>query len=137
MIRRQIPLNDEQRAKIITELRKDVALRQRGYRERALRIFPHICAKCSREFEGRRLKELTVHHKDHNHDHNPPDGSNWELLCVYCHDDEHEKFMKAGMAGAPDHPPAPSVFAAFEGLDALLKAKHPLDPDKGQDAAQR
>jgi hypothetical protein len=22
---------------------------------------------------------------------NPPDGSNWENLCVYCHDDEHSR----------------------------------------------
>ncbi|MFA7667514.1 MAG: HNH endonuclease, partial [Burkholderiaceae bacterium] len=22
-------------------------------------------------------------------DDNPPDGSNWELLCLYCHDNEH------------------------------------------------
>jgi hypothetical protein len=22
---------------------------------------------------------------------NPPDGSNWENLCVYCHDDEHHR----------------------------------------------
>jgi hypothetical protein len=36
---------------------------------------------------------LTVHHKDHNHDNNPPDGSNWELLCVYCHDYEHTKYL--------------------------------------------
>jgi uncharacterized metal-binding protein YceD (DUF177 family) len=24
-------------------------------------------------------------------DHNPADGSNWELLCVYCHDNEHSR----------------------------------------------
>ena len=24
-----------------------------------------------------------------NHDRNPPDGSNWENLCVYCHEAEH------------------------------------------------
>ena len=22
---------------------------------------------------------------------NPPDGSNWENLCIYCHDDEHSR----------------------------------------------
>ena len=32
-----------------------------------------------------------MHHKDHNHDNNPPDGSNWELLCLYCHDNEHSR----------------------------------------------
>ncbi len=37
------------------------------------------------------MRELTVHHVDHNHDNNPPDGSNWELLCIYCHDHEHTR----------------------------------------------
>ncbi len=32
------------------------------------------------------LGQLTAHHRDHNHDDNPPDGSNWEWLCLYCHD---------------------------------------------------
>jgi len=36
---------------------------------------------------------LTVHHKDHNHDNNPGDGSNWENLCIYCHDNEHRRFL--------------------------------------------
>ena len=39
---------------------------------------------------------LTVHHRDHNHDNNPVDGSNWELLCVYCHDNEHSRYVDAG-----------------------------------------
>jgi hypothetical protein len=54
-------------------------------------MFPWICARCGREFSGKKVRELTVHHKDHNHDNNPPDGSNWELLCLYCHDDEHSR----------------------------------------------
>lgn len=57
----------------------------KDYRSRALAMYPHICGRCAREFSGKKLKELTVHHKDHNHDNNPPDGSNWELLCMYCH----------------------------------------------------
>jgi hypothetical protein len=36
---------------------------------------------------------LTVHHKDGNHHNNPADGSNWENLCVYCHDDEHSRSL--------------------------------------------
>ncbi len=114
----------EERARILEELRRDVALRQRGYRERALRILPHICASCGREFSGKRLRELTVHHKDHNHDNNPPDGSNWELLCMYCHDHEHEKHLMAGVldGSAPDDRRlSPSVFSPFEKLDELLK----------------
>jgi 5-methylcytosine-specific restriction endonuclease McrA len=65
--------------------------REKTYRERALKILPHVCARCGREFSGKRLRELTVHHKDHNHDNNPPDGSNWELLCLYCHENEHAR----------------------------------------------
>nr|MDA3791903.1 YajD family HNH nuclease [Desulfobacula sp.] len=65
--------------------------RENTYREKALKLFPWICGHCGREFDGKRLRELTVHHKDHNHDNNPPDGSNWELLCIYCHDNEHSR----------------------------------------------
>jgi hypothetical protein len=59
------------------------------YREQSLRIHGLICAKCGREFEPKDRHLLTVHHKDGNHMNNPPDGSNWENLCVYCHEDEH------------------------------------------------
>ncbi|WP_052446057.1 YajD family HNH nuclease [Geoalkalibacter ferrihydriticus] len=72
-------------------MRKEEEQRQAGYREKALKLFPHVCGRCTREFEGKKLRELTVHHRDHNHDNNPPDGSNWELLCIYCHDHEHTR----------------------------------------------
>ena len=62
-----------------------------GYRERSLKIHGLICAKCGREFTGKNRRLLTVHHKDGNHLNNPADGSNWENLCVYCHDDEHSR----------------------------------------------
>ncbi len=75
----------------LAELRREEQLRQAGYREKALKLFPHVCGRCTREFEGKKLRELTVHHRDHNHDNNPPDGSNWELLCLYCHDHEHTR----------------------------------------------
>ena len=82
---------DEKRDRIIAEMRKEEQQRQAGYREKALKLFPHVCGRCAREFEGKKLRELTVHHRDHNHDNNPPDGSNWELLCLYCHDHEHTR----------------------------------------------
>ena len=82
---------DEKRDRIIAEMRKEEQQRQAGYREKALRLFPHVCGRCGREFEGKKLRELTVHHRDHNHDNNPPDGRNWELLCLYCHDHEHTR----------------------------------------------
>ena len=34
-----------------------------------------------------------MHHRDHNHDNNPADGSNWELLCLYCLDNEHARLL--------------------------------------------
>lgn len=62
-----------------------------GYREQSLRIHGLICAKCAREFDEKNRHLLTVHHKDGNHGNNPLDGSNWENLCVYCHEDEHTR----------------------------------------------
>ncbi len=117
------PLTDEQRRRILDDLRRETAARQQGYRERALKILPHVCASCGRSFAGARLKELTVHHKDHNHDNNPPDGSNWELLCLYCHDHEHEKNAQAGYGGGPtETTTAPTtLFNPFGKLDGLVK----------------
>jgi 5-methylcytosine-specific restriction endonuclease McrA len=65
------------------------------YREQALKLFPWVCGKCGRDFSGKKLRELTVHHKDHNYRNNPSDGSNWELLCIYCHDNEHSRLLDA------------------------------------------
>jgi hypothetical protein len=92
------------------------------YREQALKLFPHVCGRCAREFSGLRLRELTVHHKDGNHDRNPLDGSNWELLCVYCHENEHARLEdhKAG-GGAKGPTTAPATFKGLAGLDKLIK----------------
>ncbi len=68
--------------------------REQSYRGRALKLYPWICGRCSREFASQNLRELTVHHRDHNHDNNPSDGSNWELLCLYCHDNEHSRHIE-------------------------------------------
>jgi 5-methylcytosine-specific restriction endonuclease McrA len=87
--------------RIIAEARRNRELREKDYREQALKLYPHICARCGREFAGRKLRELTVHHKDHNHDNNPPDGANWELLCVYCHDNEHQEYLDEETFGRP------------------------------------
>ncbi len=84
-------MTEENRNRLVSEMRKEEQQRQSGYREQALKLFPHVCARCSREFEGQKIRELTVHHVDHNHDNNPPDGSNWALLCIYCHDHEHTR----------------------------------------------
>ena len=83
--------DSEKQARMVAEMRREQQQREAGYRERALKLFPPVCGRCAREFEGKKLRELTVHHKDHNHDNNPPDGNNWELLCLYCHDHEHTR----------------------------------------------
>ena len=126
MTSKKKPPDAEKKAQLINELRRDVALRQKSYRERALKMFPHVCASCGREFSGKRLHELTVHHKDHNHDNNPPDGSNWELLCIYCHDNEHSRDQVAEWydEATPDSEQAPSLtHRPFAGLGDLLKVK--------------
>jgi len=76
---------------LIRETKTAARARAQGYRERSLALHGWICAKCAREFDCATRHLLTVHHKDGNHDNNPPDGSNWENLCVDCHEDEHTR----------------------------------------------
>ena len=113
-------------ARIIADARHHREQRDKTYRERALKIYPWVCGRCGREFSGKKLRELTVHHRDHNHDNNPPDGSNWELLCLYCHDEEHARHLTAEWSEAPgpgEAPGRPSSHKPFAGLEALLKTK--------------
>jgi len=112
--------------RIVAEARRNRDLRERDYREQALKIYPWVCGRCAREFTRATLQQLTVHHKDHNHDHNPSDGSNWELLCIYCHDNEHSRHLDS--AGRGEGPrggtqDAPSTYKAFADLEARLKGK--------------
>lgn len=86
--------------RMIAETLRNRQTREAGYREQALKIYPWICGRCTREFTRENLRELTVHHRDHNHDNNPKDGSNWELLCLYCHDNEHARELDAQAAHA-------------------------------------
>ena len=72
---------------VVRELKGDKRAAEEDYRERSLAIHGLICARCSREFDAAHRHLLTVHHKDGNHHNNPADGSNWENLCVYCHED--------------------------------------------------
>ena len=85
---------------IVAQARDASEQRQQGYRARALKKYPWICGRCAREFSRENLQELTVHHRDHDHDNNPVDGSNWELLCVYCHDNEHSRQTDSGYGDA-------------------------------------
>ena len=110
--------------RIVAEARRERERREQGYREQALKLYPWVCTRCAREFDRSSLQQLTVHHKDHNHDNNPPDGSNWELLCLYCHDNEHQRYQVADTTG--EAPPdrerdQPSTFTPFAGLAHLLK----------------
>ena len=119
-------LDKEKLDRIVAEARSNRQQREQGYREQALKIYPWICARCGREFQGKKLRELTVHHKDHNHDNNPPDGSNWELLCLYCHDNEHSRYEDSAAYSevTPGGKQASSEsFKPFADLAELLKNK--------------
>ncbi len=94
---------------------------EQGYRDKALKLFPWICGRCSREFVYSNLKELTVHHVDHDHNNNPSDGSNWELLCLYCHDHEHSKYHEHELYGSTVTPGEDSHEAATFNPFADLK----------------
>ena len=111
--------------RIVAEARRAAEQRERGYREQALKIYPWICGRCAREFTRANVRELTVHHRDHNHDNNPPDGSNWELLCLYCHDNEHQRQLEAaGRTSSPAVGGRASTYAPFADLKELLAKKH-------------
>lgn len=107
--------------RVVAEARQQRETREAGYRERALKLYPHICGRCGREFSGVRLRELTVHHKDHNHDNNPPDGSNWELLCLYCHDNEHARVLDESARDRAEGEQAHATHNPFADLKSLLK----------------
>jgi len=96
--------------------------RQLSYRGQALKLYPWICGRCAREFDHTNVRELTVHHKDHNHDNNPTDGSNWELLCIYCHDNEHQRQLDqpGTHAGRREGTPQ-ATHTPFADLGSLLK----------------
>ena len=71
------------------------------YREAALKILPWICTRCAREF--------------------PP--SNWELLCVYCHENEHARVEDAKAGGGKEKPKPTGTHRPLAGLAELLKKK--------------
>ncbi len=110
--------------RIVAQARRDREQRELGYRERALKLYPWICGRCSREFTRANLRELTVHHRDHNHDNNPLDGSNWELLCVYCHDNEHSRYIDSEHGdAATGKQQSTTTHNPFADLANLLKDK--------------
>jgi len=125
-----VAADDAKRAhtdRMIAETLRNRQTREQGYREQALKIYPWICGRCTREFTRENLQQLTVHHRDHNHDNNPKDGSNWELLCLYCHDNEHSRELEAdaaraaGNSGAGKNTTARATAQPFANLKDLLK----------------
>lgn len=94
------------------------------YRDKALKMYPWVCGRCGREFVHSNLRELTVHHIDHNHNNNPADGSNWELLCLFCHDNEHNKFQDyINHGGSSEDKDTPARHSPFVDLKTLLQKK--------------
>jgi len=105
--------------RIVADARRAADERAGTYREQALKIYPWVCGRCSRTFTRANLRELTVHHRDHDHRNNPPDGSNWELLCLYCHDNEHQRQLEAAqergdVAGSDRKAATHAPFAALK-----------------------
>jgi hypothetical protein len=110
--------------RVVLEARRAAEQRDQSYREQALKIYPWICGRCAREFTRTNLRELTVHHRDHNHENNPADGSNWELLCLYCHDNEHQRQIEAaGITSGKTETAVGATHSPFANLKAMIERK--------------
>ncbi|HKA41107.1 MAG TPA: YajD family HNH nuclease [Burkholderiales bacterium] len=122
MARKTVPDN-ARLDRVVADARRASDERARGYRELALRMYPWICGRCAREFTLANVRLLEVHHRDHNHDNNPPDGSNWELLCTYCHENEHQRHLAQSGSSGPSSASERATYRPFADLEALLKKK--------------
>ena len=108
--------------RVVADARRAADERGETYREQALKIYPWVCGRCARTFTRANLRELTVHHRDHNHHNNPANGSNWELLCLYCHDNEHQRQLEASVGTNGASPTGPvATHSPFADLKSLLK----------------
>ncbi|MGV8713157.1 MAG: YajD family HNH nuclease [Nitrosomonas sp.] len=96
---------------------------RRATASRRSSCFPGCVVDVLGRFDHTNLQLLEVHHKNSNHDDNPPDGSNWELLCTYCHEHEHSKLKDA--MGRVDRTQDQEVatFNPFANLKDMLKKK--------------
>lgn len=117
------PRDESRLDEVVAAARRAREERERGYRSRALAMYPWVCGRCGREFDRRNVHELTVHHRDHDHDNNPEDGSNWELLCLYCHDMEHAHAVDVDNGKPGGQRESGATYKPFAQLDALLKKK--------------
>ncbi len=119
-------LTREEMNEIVAKARRSQEDKMKGYREKSLSIHPWVCARCGMEITQKNLHLLTVHHIDHDHDNNPPDGSNWENLCVYCHDNEHRRYtdhLQGEMAESGAVKSESVTHKPFAALADLLKKK--------------
>ena len=126
--RKRVQPDLERLDRVVADARRAKEEREQSYRGRALKLYPWICGRCAREFDHTNIHELTVHHKDHDHDNNPPDGSNWELLCLYCHDNEHQRQLDRNLgrlAGGDRAEATGASHAPFAELAALMKKEKP------------
>jgi len=100
-----VPPSTRSAEEVVREIKKqNQPLAGEDYREQSLQLHGLICARCGKEFEEKNRRLLTVHHKDGNHYNNPRDGSNWENLCVYCHENEHSReLLGEYFSGVADH----------------------------------
>ena len=108
---------------VLKEARKNDEKRAKGYREQALKLYPWICGRCARTFDHKTLQLLEVHHKNNDHDDNPSDGSNWELLCTYCHENEHSKLKDSMGRTNSDDAGTGATFNPFADLKKRMKDK--------------
>jgi len=117
--------NSDKQSQLVMAARREQELREQSYRGQALKMYPWVCGRCAREFTHKNLAELTVHHRNHNHDDNPADGSNWELLCLYCHDNEHSRYEETRFSGIQTRKASAPVAThnPFADLKSLLGSK--------------
>lgn len=121
-MRKKITADPAHFDRVVADARRAADQRALTYREQAMKMYPWVCGRCGRSFTHANRHELTVHHRNHNHDDNPPDGSNWELLCLYCHDNEHQREIeaRAGSSGRQAEAPV-ATGSPFADLKDLLK----------------
>lgn len=121
---------------VVRELKSE-SRKTEDYRERSLAIHGLICARCAREFDASTRHLLTVHHKDGNHFNNPPDGSNWENLCVYCHEDVHSRELLGDFISGESKKENALVFGGGQAAMGTLADKLRKALDSKQDSGPK
>jgi hypothetical protein len=110
---------------VVRDIKASHTAGEEDYREKSLVLHGLICGRCGRDFDAAHRHLLTVHHKDGNHHNNPPDGSNWENLCAYCHEDVHSRGLLGdyleGTATSQEQAVVYRDGAAAKGMGALAE----------------